>query len=163
MIIDLDPMHFTLLKPQASQAGAVLTCKQALALLQGGPAKTCLNAQGFTIACAGLTELWPGRGMAWAIFGASIRYNMPEIVREMRRMIDASSFHRVEMYLTAGRRSVDVRLAGMLGFRYECTAVQFLPNRNDADVYIWTRPSSPIKHPPRSAQPLLCPQAAVQP
>ena len=143
MIIDLDPQHFEMLKPQPAQAAANLTCKNASALIAGGVAKACLDRDGHVVSVAGLFELWPGRGMAWAIFGERIGVHMVSIVRECRDKIVASNFHRVEMYLVRHDDcAAERRLARMLGFRYECTAVACLPNGNDADVYVWIRQNS---------------------
>ena len=139
MIVPLDPMHFELLSLQPSQSGAELTCAKALALLAAGKAMTCLNAKGRVVACAGLMLLWEGRGMAWANFGAVVRSNMTEIVRAMAHEIDESPFHRVEMYIAHPRRRQDTRLAELLGFRFECTAKWFLPDKSDVDVFVWTR------------------------
>ena len=141
MFIPMDPQHFRLVRPQPRQQDADVSMKQALVLLEGGPAMACLNAQGFTIACAGLFELWHGRGLAWAILGGTIGRHMVEIVRAMRKNIDASSFHRVEMCLAPDNNPADIRLARLLGFHRECTAQKMLPDGRDADVWIWIRHS----------------------
>lgn len=74
---------------------------------------------GKTLACAGLSEVWPGRAIAWALLSADLGgAGMLAVVRATRREFDLKKYERIEAYVDhefeAGHR-----LMRLLGFKNE--------------------------------------------
>jgi hypothetical protein len=75
---------------------------------------------GNIVACAGLTELSPGRALAWSYLSPTLGGQMMlKITRAGERMMELSSFRRVEMDVLWDHVEGH-RWARILGFDLEC-------------------------------------------
>lgn len=117
MIIPYEPEHLLSLKFQPGQVATNQTTENARAMALGGIAMTAI-ADGRPLACAGILELWPGRGMAWAALDADAGRVMVEITRRMRLELARTPFRRVELYAHPTFPAA-IRWAHMLGFEFE--------------------------------------------
>lgn len=73
---------------------------------------------GEPVACAGVVEMWPNRGHAWALLGDNAGPHMIAITRAIRAFLDALPLRRVEMAVDPDFPAA-LRWARMLGFECE--------------------------------------------
>jgi hypothetical protein len=51
---------------------------------------------GKVVFCAGVVELWPGRGEAWAVFDKSLKGDFIKVFHVIRRFLDGCGIKRIE-------------------------------------------------------------------
>lgn len=102
---------------------------------QYGMAFTALS-DGQPIACAGVLEVWAGRGYAWALLGKECGRHFLAIHRAVNRGLVLSGLRRIEMAVDA-EFLPGCRWAHLLGFRLETPDPMraFLPNGRSAYLY----------------------------
>ncbi len=139
-IVPFQPEHLAALKIQAVQASA----QPSMTLEFGrqiqasvGMARTAL-LEGQPIACAGITELWKGRGFAWAYLGDGWERHAKAIHRAVLEVLKASRWRRVEMAVDS-RYPAAKRWAWHLGFDFEGVARAYTPDGRDCEI--WARVS----------------------
>ena len=137
-IAAFQPEHLLALKLQATQATAqpLLTLEHGRQIAAAtGLAQTAL-LDGQPIACAGVMELWAGRGYAWAYLGEQAAGRFKAVHRAVAAALALNRWRRVEM-------AVDVRDPGAkrwahhLGFNFEGVARKW--TTDGRDVEIWAR------------------------
>ena len=101
--------------------------------IQKGEAFTVEHG-GVVVACAGVIELWPNRGLAWSLIARDAGAAFPAFTKAVARHLAGTRFHRVECYVdwafTAGHR-----WARMLGFNFEGKLIGFSPAKTDMAMY----------------------------
>lgn len=132
-IVPLTPQLLAAIEPQPMQQR--LPDDQVFAL--GTTSAYAALVGGKPIAAAGVVELWPGRGHAWAVLGVEAKRYMLPITRAIRRALDALPFARVEMAVDAGFPQA-VQWAFMLGFECE-TPEPMRQYINGRSAYLFAR------------------------
>lgn len=129
-VVEFNPAHAAALEVQDAQ-------RVDAACLGGeyGMAFTAM-ADGRPVACAGVLEVWAGRGYAWALLGRDCGSYFLAIHRAVNRGIVLCGLRRVEMAVDAGFLP-GIRWAQLLGFKLETPEPMraFLPNGRDAYLY----------------------------
>lgn len=119
-IIPFQPEHLSVLTLQPSQEymlPAVARDGYGAEIAAGGPAYSAL-ADGRIIACAGVWNIWPGRGAAWALLAQDVPCHFIAVHRAVRTFLDHCGIARVEAYVDPGFDAAN-RWMRMLGFRLE--------------------------------------------
>ncbi len=128
--------HLEQIDAQDAQRAWVSGNAEALAASPGTARTLLLDGQ--PIASAGVVEVWPGRGYAWALLSAEAGRYMVRITRAVREFLDGSGYRRVEMAVdadfAAGRR-----WAEMLGFVCETPQPMRAYAPNGRDCYLYAR------------------------
>lgn len=88
------------------------------------------------LVCAGVIELWPGRGAAWAFMAENLGARMVAIHRAVRRYFATLDFRRLEAEVATdfpqGHRWVR-----LLGFELETPRLRaYFPDGSDASMYV---------------------------
>lgn len=87
------------------------------------------------LACAGVIEMWPGRGAAWAFMAEAIGTRMVAVHRAVRRYFDTLDFRRLEAEVAADFEQGH-RWVRMLGFELEAPRLRgYFPDGSDAAMY----------------------------
>lgn len=73
---------------------------------------------GAVLACAGIVQLWPGRGHAWSLLGGDLKKHFVAIHRTVSRALVLSDYRRIEMDVDSASPAA-IRWAEMLGFYCE--------------------------------------------
>jgi hypothetical protein len=99
------------------------------------------EVDGDIVACAGLTELSPGRALAWSYLSPNLGGQMMlRITRACNRMMNLSSFRRVEMDVLWDHAEGH-RWARILGFDLECPRRRaYGPDGRDYALYSRVKP-----------------------
>lgn len=137
-IVAFTPAHLAALTLQAAQASA-----QSLMSIEHGQqivshkgfARTAV-VEGQPIACAGVIELWRGRGYAWSYLGDGWEKHAKAVHRAVVENLRASSLRRIEMAINPGH-SAARRWAMHLGFDFEYVARKWTPDGRDMEL--WAR------------------------
>lgn len=80
---------------------------------------TLIDDEGDTLACAGLTEHWPGRAVAWMLLSARLGgAGMLSVVRAIRREFASTAYTRIEAHVDRDFEQGH-RLMRLLGFKNE--------------------------------------------
>ena len=121
--------------------------------VKSGPAFTAL-LDDVVLGCSGVTLLWPGVGLAWAMFTEELTTKWPiwttRTVRNMLHMIiNGHRLHRVEMAVLASNMSAR-KWAEVLGFAKECVAKQYTTDRQDVIRYVYLTNDLEVKHETRN-------------
>lgn len=129
-VVALEAWHLDVLRtdPQREQRSEA----QMQLEMPTGPAWAAMVG-GVPVAAAGVCELWPGRGYAWALFAQ--KWPIRPVLREIRSRLSTIRFARLEMVVDAQFEQA-ARFAEHLGFRREWTAQRYLPNGHDAHIYV---------------------------
>lgn len=134
MIIEYEPAHLLAIQWQRGQEGFGSTEAHAKAVATSWSVKTAVQ-DGIVVACAGIMEVWAGRGMAWAAIDHRIsRKTLLEVHRAVMPELDRAPFHRLEMYVKPGFAAA-WRWAEALGFSYESTLRKGSPDGSDLFVF----------------------------
>lgn len=86
------------------------------------------------LACAGVHEVWPGRGVAWALIGREAGREFRAIHRAVSGFLAACPLRRVEMVVDA-KFAAGHRWAKMLGMTAEGTLRAYSPGGDDYVMY----------------------------
>lgn len=132
-LVPFQPEHVGQMLIQAHQQEAYLDGWVA----PPGDAWTAM-VDGRPIGCAGLTELWTGRAMAWSILAKDAGPHMLSIVRAIRRKLASVPYRRIEMAVKVGFPP-GCHFADLLGFEIEQKARAYLPDGSDAFLYARVR------------------------
>lgn len=89
------------------------------------------------VICAGVTEQWEGRAIAWALLSSAAGQHMLAITRAVARFLDRSGYDRVEAHVRL-RPKAGARWCEMLGFHFEGRMRRFLEG-DDFDLYARVR------------------------
>lgn len=96
-----------------------------------------LMLDGRIIGCLGVLEIWPGRGMAWALLADEIGAAMIAVHRIVHRFLwSECPLTRVEAYVDA-RFEAGHRWVHRLGFEREGLMRQF--GQHGGDMVMWSR------------------------
>ncbi len=139
-----DPEHLAalqLLPEQAALQARISEFSLGAHLVQGG-----FSYSGFVegddgelcVGCAGVLPQWPGRALAWAIFGCIPKRCWPAVVARTRRVLDRArrrGFRRIEAHVDAEFAQA-IRLAAILGFAEESTMPLFTPDGRTSLMYV---------------------------
>jgi GNAT superfamily N-acetyltransferase len=93
---------------------------------------------GRVIGCAGVAEVWQGRGIAWALIAKDAGSRFVAIHRAVARYLSLTSLRRVEAWVDVEFPEAH-RWMEMLGFRREGRMARFTPDGRDADLYAKVR------------------------
>jgi hypothetical protein len=87
------------------------------------------------LVCAGVLELWAGRGAAWAFLADGVGHRMVAVHRAVRRYFDVLGFRRLEAEVAADFPQGH-RWMRLLGFELECPRMRgYFPDGSDAALY----------------------------
>jgi hypothetical protein len=103
-------------------------------LVEAGPCYTG-RYHGKIVICAGVVNLWQGRGSAWALLAGDAGKCMRQIHREVETFLDNCGIRRVEAYVYPDFEPGH-RWARMLGFEREGLMRAF---QQGADMYMYSR------------------------
>lgn len=91
--------------------------------------------EGRVLAVGGVAELWPDRGLAWALISEGAGPYFTELHRAAKRMLDAVPFRRVEAD-TPCEFKQGKRWLKMLGFKLEAERmIAYRPDGGDSSLY----------------------------
>lgn len=94
-----------------------------------------VRAGGEVVLVGGLVEVWPGRATLWSYVGAGAGPYMTRLTRGVRRLMDASNYTRIEVYVDANFEGAH-RWARLLGFACESIILRaFFPDGRDGVIY----------------------------
>jgi hypothetical protein len=129
--------HLEALVLQPSQAAwrDGMTSDQFRALVATDSAWAVLDGDQ-VLMCAGVIEVAPGRGEAWALLSGRSGPAMVALTRAVRRYMEAAPFRRIEA-VAAVNFAPGRRWAKMLGFRFEGLMTSYLDDGSDAER--WAR------------------------
>jgi len=135
-VVPFEVHHLSLIVPQPAQRLGVADMARAM---QGpfGDAWTA-TVDGVPVAAAGVVELWPGRGHAWALLDEEASRHMLRITRAIAFALDAVPFRRVEMHVDAEFAAAS-RWAEMLGFVRETPQPMRAYTPDGRDCYLYAR------------------------
>ena len=128
-VVRLQAWHLKAIRAQSEQASEV----EAQGLdVPAGDAWAVLS-DGKPVAAGGFTEIWHGRGYAWALFAQ--RWPVKSAIRAIRSKLADAQFPRLEMVVDVEFEKA-AAFAEYLGFELEHTAKRYLPNGHDAHIYV---------------------------
>lgn len=139
-IVPFRPEHLAAIRLQGVQASAQHQCTVEFGRVlaeQVGMARTALVG-GAPIACAGLTELWPGRAYAWAFLSEGWERYAKAVHRGVLAALRTSRWRRVEASIDV-RYSAARRWIARLGFEFEGVARAYTTDGRDCEI--WARAS----------------------
>jgi hypothetical protein len=116
-IVKFEIKHLELINVQESQKDIKLSEVQISYMRASDFGFTALDDD-TVLACAGIIELWPGRGHAWAVLSGNIGNKFIRVHRAVKRSLDLSGYRRIEMDVDSAF-SEAVKWAEMLGFYCE--------------------------------------------
>ena len=96
-------------------------------------------ADGRVMICAGVYDLWRGRGYLWCVLSEHIKAHSISVYRGARRWLKEQPYRRIEMDVPIDMEIAHKR-AEFLGFRLETLrAEKYLPDGSDASIYVFIR------------------------
>jgi hypothetical protein len=104
-------------------------------LSSGGEAFTVFH-DGEILACLGVFQFWPGRGVCWAVLSSDLRKHMVGLSKRIRTFFDQSGYRRLEATIAPDFPAA-IRWAELLGFERECLMRAYTPS--GADQYLYSR------------------------
>lgn len=123
-------MEELVLQPAQELALAPLGKRRNAELLAQGDAFAGLIA-GRVVVCAGVVQMWEGRGDAWSLISTDIGpQGMHETHYAVRRYLAASSLRRIEAACDAAFLQAH-RWMYLLGFAYEGPLAKYTPDGRD--------------------------------
>ena len=133
MVVPFAHEHLAQINVQPAQRAGY----EAASPLLNGPAYTAL-VDGKPVACAGVVEMWPQRGYAWALLDRDAGRHLLTLTREIRARLDGLGFRRIEIAVDAGF-AAGVRWARMLGFTCETPSPMRAFTPEGRDCYLFAR------------------------
>lgn len=85
--------------------------------------------------CCGVTDIWNGRSVLWAVVSKHARSHMLIMTRRIEEWLRSRPGHRFEIIIKPEFTN-GIRWAMLLGFEFNCYERRFLPNGGDAVVYV---------------------------
>ncbi|MBO6782241.1 MAG: hypothetical protein JJ899_03070 [Alphaproteobacteria bacterium] len=139
-IVNFQADHLHAVEPQTAQADVVnyIDAIDRQMLAARGMSFSAL-ADGKIVGCAGVVELWPGVGQAWAVLS---REALDEpitltraVLRELERIRRERSLHRVQATVADGH-GAGARWLAFMGFEVEGLLINYGPGgRGDHWMY----------------------------
>lgn len=132
------PEHLRRLSLQPAQAqfsAEVIKPGYGDMLVSGGPSFTAMSG-GEVLACAGIADVWEGRGIAWALVGERAGRHMLAIHRAVSGFLIQAPYRRIEAMVDAGFDEAH-RWIKLLGFQCETPDGMrgFTPDGRDSFLY----------------------------
>lgn len=93
--------------------------------------------EGRVLACAGITEFWPGRGEAWALLDKDIGPLLIDVSREVKKFLDEVPIKRIEAIVYTDFIE-GIRWVKLLGFKLESPCMKAY-GRNGKDCMLFSR------------------------
>lgn len=134
------PEHLGALALQPAQAAwrdKMLRPGYAASLANGHAWTGRCQMSGRLLGSAGFVPQWPGRAVAWALFGAIPPASWPRVVAKIRGELAAlhcGGYRRIEAQVARGF-APGCRLAHLLGFEVEALAEGWGPDGGDYFLY----------------------------
>lgn len=102
---------------------------------QSKHAYTIFGEDGQVLLCGGVTDCWPGRGMAWAVLNLDCRHHFISIHNMAKRFFEACPIRRIEAAVEVGFEAGH-RWVNALGFQLEAARLRsYFPDGRDASLY----------------------------
>ncbi len=132
--------HLAILQLQDAQSyfhDQIRSADYAASLERAGQAYTALDGDQ-VVACAGVTEIWPGRAVVWSLIGKQAGRHMVALHRVVMGFLSTLAYGRLELWVDDGF-AAGLRWAKMLGFACETPAPMqnFRPGGNAC--YLFSR------------------------
>lgn len=139
IVAPFHPGHMSELRLQPRQPKnlALFSDPEYGASLSEGRAFTIFE-DGQVQACLGVYDLWPGRGLCWALLSADMRRLMLPVTVRARRFFVESGYRRLEAYVDPTFDEA-IRWIELLGFKHEALMAKFTPDGDDQLLYARTR------------------------
>lgn len=138
IVIPFRGEHLELMEQDEQAWALARLTPEAAKAMEGRAAHTWL-ADGAVIVCAGITELWEGRYVAWAFFGPCTRHYWRAIHRDLKEVFRDPAAKRIEAYVDCGFEAAHRRVRN-IGFKMEIERMRkFLPNGADASMYVMVK------------------------
>ena len=90
---------------------------------------------GVPVFCYGLTPVWEGRAIAWALIGEDIKKHAKELHETAKYILGNSVYRRIEATIDPTFKT-SIRWIERLGFKYECTFKSYSPSGEDMLSYV---------------------------
>jgi hypothetical protein len=132
-VVDFHVAHVAQMQVQRAQRAWLAQGLEALV----GRAWTVMVDQR-PICCAGVVEMWAGRGYLWALLAQDAGPHMLRLTRAIRARLDGLGFKRLEMAVAAGF-SASARWARLLGFECETPVPMRAYAPDGTDCYLYAR------------------------
>lgn len=136
-IVEYKPEHLHQIDLQEGQAYLSNWVTPELAASLGGSGWAYTGMDGDApVGCAGVINVWQGRGIAWAYLSKGVsRHNFIAVHKAVVRFLDACYIQRVEMTVDCDFEPGH-RWAGMLGFTMESPRMRaYRPDGGDCALY----------------------------
>lgn len=119
-IVAFKAAHLQDLELQDAQSyfsGEVSSKEYAATLEKAGQAFTAIS-DGVVVACSGVTEIWSGRAVAWALISKDAGRHMVGIHKAVAGYLFAAKYRRIEAWVDEGFEP-GMRWLNLLGFTQE--------------------------------------------
>lgn len=138
--VPFEPAHAARIRLQPRQKPATqLVGDSHYELLARAPSIALLDGDE-VLMCGGVFEVWPGRGIAWAMLAERIGHRMTACVRAVRRFFNEQAIARVEMDVEIDHAEGH-RFARLLGFEQESPRLRrYYPDGGDGALYVRIAP-----------------------
>lgn len=136
--------HLSYLRPPPEQAGGLLkmvatTAEADLRTVVEGHIAFSGWHQGVCMGVAGISEIWPERGLAWAIMSKHSGPHMRQITDFVRGVLEISGHRRIEALVDPDYHLAH-KWARWLGFRLEAPRMQaYFPDGQDIALFARVR------------------------
>ena len=139
-VIPFHPAHLKALVLQPHQAfmGSQVASDGYGQVLADAPGVAYTGmADGRIIACAGVMEIWAGRGAAWAFLAQDKPETFRQVHRAVKLFLDSSAMTRIEAYVDTDFPAA-YRWMKLLGFERE-TPAPMRAFAGSRDMYLYAR------------------------
>lgn len=135
-IIKYEPSHFMSISRQQMQNEAeFMNTEDAESLAKSGPSIS-IEVDGKIIACGGISQIWLGRWVMWALLSEEAGKHMVGLVRAGKRLMMMQPINsRLEAQVRSDFTAAH-DLVKLLGFNWHHHEEKFFPGGIDADVYV---------------------------
>jgi len=143
-IVRFNPVHLDGFDLQDAQAWMQQSIQDPAYTKTLADCKHCFTAiaDGVPMFCGGVMEIWPGRGLAWALVHKQAGQHMHAIVRSVRGFMQCTEFTRIEALVDDDFKQ-GVQLMRLLGFKQEAVMQSFNPNGSDCRLFSRVKPCQP--------------------
>ena len=135
-IVRLAPEHITAVQLQSAQgyAAPLINPEHAHQITDAKGIGWAAVSDDQVIACAGIIEMHPERGMAWAMLSDSALRQFRLIHRTVSAVVNAAPWRRIEMTVDAQHQEA-ISWAERLGFECEGLMRAYTPDGRDCFLY----------------------------